>query len=73
MLALYSFLKIVRIEGLDRMQLIIIVEDSKEQLIERHQGFSKFGNSKNAAESSWMWSHVGLYMMHIGFDVVCGK
>ena len=64
-ISLLTLLKLIRIEGLDE-KLCVYVKDNN--LAKRHK---KNNDMMEDVRISYLWSHIGLYMMHIGYDVTC--
>ncbi|CAL6072423.1 Hypothetical_protein [Hexamita inflata] len=65
---LLILLKLFRIDLLDK-NMIILITDSPIKVIERQ---CRYQSSINNVKVSWLWCHIGLYAMHIGYNTLCG-
>ncbi|CAL5985238.1 Hypothetical_protein [Hexamita inflata] len=65
---LLILLKLFRIDLLDN-NMIIFITDSHIKVIERQ---CRYQSSINNVKVSWLWCHIGLYAMHIGYNTLCG-
>ncbi|CAL5976586.1 Hypothetical_protein [Hexamita inflata] len=66
-IVLYTLLKLFQIQKYDQW-LQLVITDSVDAVKKRHKVFNSNSLSANI---SWLWCHIGLYSMHIGFNTVC--
>ncbi|CAL6099047.1 Hypothetical_protein [Hexamita inflata] len=66
MLLTFVFMKMVRIKQLDtKLYFEIDNEDDYDRYVKY--------NENTSFRTSFLWTSLGLYMMHIGYDIECGK
>ncbi|CAL5987207.1 Hypothetical_protein [Hexamita inflata] len=60
----YALLKLFQIQGYDKL-VQIVINDTVEAVYKRHEQYNQIN-----INISWLWSHIGLYAMHIGYNTV---
>ncbi|CAL5978418.1 Conserved_hypothetical protein [Hexamita inflata] len=64
---LYVLLKLFQINNYNQI-FMLTIKDTKNAVIERYKTYNK-----DQINISWLWCHIGLYAMHIGYNVCCNN